>query len=128
MYKIWKYLFGWDYISWDNSADQGIARILKDHKGVVFYWRYKNTRKRDIITDPDQVLWLTCHPTEYLDKIRLANTPPKEIIVGKTGFDIFPEEPKICPHGYKFGDDSDVYDECDKCPIYDECLYKDLNG
>ena len=29
-----------------------------------------------------------------------------------------------CPHGYKFGVDTDDYDECDTCEIWDSCIEK----
>lgn len=27
-----------------------------------------------------------------------------------------------CPHGHKFGVDTDMFDECDKCQIWDDCI------
>lgn len=27
-----------------------------------------------------------------------------------------------CPHGFEFGADADVHDECDDCNVYDDCL------
>ena len=68
MYKLLNLLFGWDYIAWKNSADQGISRVLVDGRGVVFYWRYKVTNVADIISDPNSVLWLTCPPDKYFPK------------------------------------------------------------
>jgi hypothetical protein len=32
MYKLWHYLFGWDYIYWENIADCAIARIHTTHE------------------------------------------------------------------------------------------------
>ena len=29
-----------------------------------------------------------------------------------------------CPHGYKFGVDTDENDECDDCPLWDACIDK----
>jgi len=65
--KLLKWLFGWDYISWKNSADQGIARVHKDYNGVVYYFRYPITKLVDRITEPKQVIWLTCSPTEFFN-------------------------------------------------------------
>lgn len=67
IYKLLNYIFGWDYIAWQNSADQGIARVRVDHCGTVFYWRYRNTKVVDRICDGDGVLWLTCRPEKYLN-------------------------------------------------------------
>ncbi len=65
MYRIKKLLFGWDYIQWRNTADEGIARVMKLPNGKVVYWRYKITRVMDEIKDPDKVFWLTCKPSKY---------------------------------------------------------------
>jgi len=66
LYRLKHLIFGWDYIAWSNSSDHGIARVEKDGAGVVWYWRYRNTLLPDRITNPEQVLWLTCPPSKYL--------------------------------------------------------------
>jgi hypothetical protein len=65
MWKLWHRLFGWDYIHWENSADEGIARIQKGYNGEVFYWRYKITSVADKITTAENVIWLTCEPRKW---------------------------------------------------------------
>lgn len=65
MYKLYKYLFGWDYIHWSDSADQGVARVHKTLDGNVWYWRYKITSIVDEIKSPDEVIWLTCSSLKY---------------------------------------------------------------
>jgi hypothetical protein len=65
MYKLLNYLFGWDYIHWKNSADQGISRIRLDGQGLPYYWRYGSARVLDIIATPISVTWLTCEPSKY---------------------------------------------------------------
>lgn len=65
MYKILHKLFGWDYIFWENFADRGVARVYKSEDGIVWYWRYKNTHVIDEISNPNQVIWLTCHHNKY---------------------------------------------------------------
>ena len=67
MYKILNKLFGWDYIHWDNFADQGIARVRVSRDGTVYYWRYKNTRVLDYIDDNKRITWLTCKREKYFD-------------------------------------------------------------
>ena len=68
-YKILHRLFGWDYIYWENTADQGIARVLIDGEGNPFYWRYKVINLADSLV-PDKtwakIMWLTCPPSKYL--------------------------------------------------------------
>ena len=68
MYKLWHKLFGWDYVAWRNSADQGISRVHTDGDGVAFYWRYKSTKVADRIKTREDVLWLTCTPEKYLEE------------------------------------------------------------
>lgn len=65
MYKIFNYLFGWDYIIWSNSADEGISRVRKTPDNVIWYWRYWSTKVADRITNPNEVIWLTCKPEKY---------------------------------------------------------------
>lgn len=66
MYKLWNYLFGWDYVIWENSAAQGIARVKVLPDGTLGYWRYKITNVFDEIKEPKQVKWLTCKPDKYI--------------------------------------------------------------
>lgn len=65
MYKIYKYLFGWDYIQWKNSADYGIARVFKTKDGRIVYWRYRSFKVLDEIKSPESVFWLTCEPSKF---------------------------------------------------------------
>lgn len=65
MYKLLHFLFGWDYISWHNTVAYGVARIYKNPNGTVYYWRYKTTQLLDVITQPKQVIWLTCSSDKY---------------------------------------------------------------
>jgi len=65
MWKLLNYLFGWDYITWKNSADQGIARVHVDKNRNVFYWRYKGSKLPDPIASATKHLWLTCSPEKY---------------------------------------------------------------
>jgi len=65
MYKIYNWLFGWDYITWENSAGQGIARVCRDKNGNLFYWRYKATNLPYPIISAKNHLWLTCSPEKY---------------------------------------------------------------
>ncbi len=65
MWQLWHLLFGWDYIQWSSSYSSGIARVHIDGMGRVWYWRYKVTKVADIITDPKDVIWLTCSPKKY---------------------------------------------------------------
>lgn len=65
MIWIFNKLFGWDYIYWRNSADQGIARVHTSPEGVIYYYRYKLTKVIDVISKKDDVLWVTCESGKY---------------------------------------------------------------
>ena len=74
MYKLLNKLFGWDYIYWQNSASQGIARVHTSLDGTVFYWRYKSIKLADILYNPNtnylelypaKIIWLTCKQEKY---------------------------------------------------------------
>ena len=67
MWKLFHSLFGWDYIQWRNSCDGGIARVYKDHSGRAFYFRYGFSKYADEISKPNQVFWLTCPPSKYIE-------------------------------------------------------------
>jgi hypothetical protein len=70
IYRLLHRLFGWDYIAWQNSAAQGIARVRVDWTGRVWYWRHKSIQVADVITNPFSVLWLTCPPSKYFPERR----------------------------------------------------------
>ena len=65
MYRLWHWLFGWDYILWTNTADSGIAKVQTDYDGHVWYWRYRSTSVADTISKPEQVRWITCSSSKY---------------------------------------------------------------
>jgi len=66
IWRILNFIFGWDYIVWTNFADSGIARIHYGYNGRPWYWRYKLTKVIDKVTSVEQVVWLTCLPSDYL--------------------------------------------------------------
>lgn len=73
MWKLKHRLFGWDYIQWRNTCDEGIARVHVDGMGRAYYWRYPSIKVADIIRDPDKVLWLTCPPHKYMATVRVID-------------------------------------------------------
>lgn len=66
-------LFGYDYIQWRNSADQGVARVRLDGMGRAYYWRYESIKVIGFITDPKEVVWLTCSPEKYINPSSTRN-------------------------------------------------------
>lgn len=65
---IWRtlhWIFGWDYVMWQNIADHGVARVRVNPEGRIFYWRYRNIGVLDEIKDRNQVFWLTCKSDKY---------------------------------------------------------------
>ncbi len=67
MYRILNFLFGWDYIYWTNSADQGISKVFKAKDNKICYYRYRITGLIDQIFEPKQVIWLTCNSDKYFN-------------------------------------------------------------
>ena len=72
IYPLLHRLFGWDYILWRNSVDQGVARVRIDGAGRAWYWRYRIIYLADRIEHPGQVLWLTCRPEKYFPALTEA--------------------------------------------------------
>lgn len=73
MWRIFNWLFGWDYVYWQNSCDQGIARVRTSKNGDVYIYRYKMTGLIDKIHSPSSVsIWLTCSPDKYLNKSMMS--------------------------------------------------------
>lgn len=66
MWKLKHRLLGWDYIQWRNIYRQGIARVHVDGMGRAYYWSYPGQKVAEVISQPDQVLWLTCRPHKYI--------------------------------------------------------------
>lgn len=65
MYKIYNYLFGWDYIQWSNTCDFGIARVHVLPDGKVVFWQYRGISVLQQIVNSHDVYWLTCLPSKY---------------------------------------------------------------
>jgi hypothetical protein len=63
MYKLWYYLFGWDYIYWENTADYAIAKIHTTYEGIVYY---KYGRYIRPIVSNVTVIFLTCDKLKYI--------------------------------------------------------------
>jgi hypothetical protein len=82
-------LFGYDYIQWRNSADQGVARVRLDGMGRAYYWRYESIKVIDYITDPKAVVWLTCSPDKYMDPSPMRRIAQE--VAAERGLDCFNE-------------------------------------
>lgn len=65
IYQILNYIFGWDYILWDDSIHEGVARVRINPSGVIYYWKYKSIKVMKTLSSPEQVFWLTCKPEKY---------------------------------------------------------------
>lgn len=65
MWRILNFLFGYDYIAWGNSCDNGIARVRVNEDGIVYYFRHKFTGVINKIDRPCNVFWLTCKSDKY---------------------------------------------------------------
>lgn len=67
MYKILNYLFGWDYVAWQNTCAHGIARVQVNGDGEPFIFYYKITNAWKSLKNPGHfnINWLTCSPKKY---------------------------------------------------------------
>ena len=66
MYKILNKLFGWDYVYWNNTVDQGIARVYITLDAQVYYFRYRSTSLIDVVNPNNyNVVFLTCSRKKY---------------------------------------------------------------
>jgi hypothetical protein len=72
MYKLLNLLFGWDYVYWTNGCDSGIARVREAPDNTIWFFRYRITNIIDKIKNPEDVTWLTCHPSKYFRDIQLS--------------------------------------------------------
>lgn len=69
-YRLYKKLFGWDYIAYNYHGYQRechIARLIKlPNMQVGFIFKRGSNSEFKVIKDPKEVVWLTCHPELYL--------------------------------------------------------------
>jgi len=68
MYKLFNYLFGWDYIQWSNPVDQGVARVRVDYNNKCWYWQYYTTRIAKISYVDEGVISIDVKKDTYLDE------------------------------------------------------------
>ena len=69
MYRLWNYLFGWDYILWKNCLYKGVSRVRVLPNGTPYYLEYGRMDTFELIKDNNEVYqWLTCDESKYLDK------------------------------------------------------------
>ena len=72
-YKLWNYLFGWDYILWKNTLYSGISRIRKLPNGDIYFLTYGNPTLLNNITTGKgngEVVTerLTCDKRKYISE------------------------------------------------------------
>ena len=73
MYKLWNYLFGWDYILWKNCLYSGVSRLRILPNGDVYFLTYGNIELLNNITTGKgngEVIteWLTCDKSKYISE------------------------------------------------------------
>lgn len=67
MWRILNKLFGWDYIYWESSCNYGISIIRSSYQsGKPYYIKYGSGIIVQV-NDHNDVIWLTCHPSKYLN-------------------------------------------------------------
>lgn len=71
MYKLFNWLFGWDYIHWQNYCDASISRVRIDGNGNSYFFRYG--KYITYLDKPsERITWLTCNQYKYL-KLKVTN-------------------------------------------------------
>lgn len=73
LYKLWNYLFGWDYILWRNTMYGGISRIRELPNGDFYFLTYGDPTLLNNITTGignGEVIqeWLTCCKSKYINR------------------------------------------------------------
>lgn len=73
MYKLWNYLFGWDYILWENCLYRGVSRLRRLPNGDVYFLAYGNMSCFNNITKGTGngevvVEWLTCDKNKWINE------------------------------------------------------------
>ena len=70
-YKILNYLFGWDYILWQDCLYKGVSKIRQLPNGDYYFLKYGSincfTRIPKENKETNKVIaWLTCNKDKYL--------------------------------------------------------------
>jgi hypothetical protein len=74
MYRIFNWLFGWDYVLWNSDWTSGISRVNVSKDGRLWYWtEMPLVYEAKELYNPAKVMWLTCHPTKYFPKTFKSN-------------------------------------------------------
>jgi len=71
MYKLLNYIFGWDYIIWENCLYKGVARIRTLPNGDHYFLVYGAISNYVPLTENQEndawvIAWLTCDKNKYL--------------------------------------------------------------
>lgn len=70
-YKILNYIFGWDYVYWEEGEYRkayGTSRIFVAKDGRRVFWQKiekGGPKKLQLIKRGQEVVWLTCPPEKY---------------------------------------------------------------
>lgn len=63
MWRIFHFLFGWDYIQWRMGCHHGISRVRVNPEGIQFVWANGTAYELKYLTD---VFWITCKSEKYI--------------------------------------------------------------
>ena len=59
MYKLLNWIFGWNYLYWENTAASGIARIRYTYNGEPYFNQY-SFKKVLLPSKVNFIIYLTC--------------------------------------------------------------------
>lgn len=69
MWRLWHFLFGWDYIASRCLFHTNIVRVFRVPDGTIVCDSGNHLRK---LGDPSNVVWLTCKQEKYFPETNEA--------------------------------------------------------
>lgn len=73
MYRILNYLFGWDYVTWEDCLYKGVSRVRVLPNGKPYFLKYGSNSNFEYITKENNGstvihAWMTCDPSKYISE------------------------------------------------------------
>ena len=71
MHRILNYLFGWDYVTWQDCLYKGIDKVRVLPNGKPYFLKYGSSSNFTYITKENNGstvihAWMTCDPGKYI--------------------------------------------------------------
>jgi hypothetical protein len=97
--------------------------IAVENENTETHTRHKEEEEEEVKTPPRRSLRGNTEKVEKEVKEEKEETPPPTTTTRRRERPAAgaAKEPDKCPHKHKFGVDTDVYDDCNTCEIWDDC-------